>query len=169
MNPLIQGLFKKFREEEDLLNIRDSDAFELFTASLILPDDLLSQVQMSDLLLDEGTIGIDVVALDVNGQLAWDADDVREICENAGKVEVTLHFIQAKQSASVSSTDVLNFGDTVRKFLQGKHSLPILAWMRWLRRLLRCLKTTQYALKVHPPYLCTLRLPHPNHPLRPNL
>ncbi|WP_406219747.1 AIPR family protein [Streptomyces decoyicus] len=120
MNPLIQGLFKKFREEEDLLNIRDSDAFELFTASLILPDDLLSQVQMSDLLLDEGTIGIDVVALDVNGQLAWDADDVREICENAGKVEVTLHFIQAKQSASVSSTDVLNFGDTVRKFLQGE-------------------------------------------------
>ncbi|MEU6300522.1 AIPR family protein [Streptomyces erythrochromogenes] len=120
MNPLIQGLFKKFREEEEILDIRDSDAFELFAASLILPDDILTQVQMSELLLDEGTIGIDIATLDVNGQIAWDADDVREICENAGKIEVNLHFIQAKQSASVSSTEVLNFGDIVRKFLQGE-------------------------------------------------
>jgi hypothetical protein len=120
MNPLIKGLFKKFREEEELTEISDSDAFELFAASLILPEDLIAQVQKSDLLLDQGAIGVDVIALDVNGQLAWDADDVKEICENAAKVEVNLHFIQAKQSASVSSPDILSFGDTVRKFLQGE-------------------------------------------------
>ncbi|MFF1722739.1 AIPR family protein [Streptomyces sviceus] len=119
MNPLIKGLFKKFREEEELIEISDADAFELFAASLILPEDLTSQVQKSDLLLDPGAIGVDVIALDVNGQLAWDADDVKEICDNAAKVDVSLHFIQAKQSASVSSTDILNFGDIVRKFLQG--------------------------------------------------
>ncbi|MFF5778465.1 AIPR family protein [Streptomyces virginiae] len=118
MNPLIKGLFKKFREEEELNEIGDADAFELFAATLILPEDLIAQVQKSDLLLDQGAIGIDVIALEVNGQLAWDVDDVREICENASKVEVGLHFIQAKQSASVSSTEILNFGDTVRKFLQ---------------------------------------------------
>ncbi|MFD4526028.1 AIPR family protein [Streptomyces sp. NPDC058470] len=120
MNPLIKGLFKKFREEEELTEISDADAFELFAASLILPEDLTSQVQKSDLLLDPGAIGIDVIALDVNGHLAWDVDDVKEICENAAKVDVSLHFIQAKQSASVSSTDVLNFGDTARRFLQGE-------------------------------------------------
>ncbi|GAB2911595.1 AIPR family protein [Streptomyces heilongjiangensis] len=120
MNPLIKGLFKKFREEEELIEISDADAFELFAASLILPEDLLSQVQKSDLLLDQGAIGVDVIALDVNGQLAWDADDVREICDNAAKVEVSLHFIQAKQSASVSSAEILSFGDTVRKFLQNE-------------------------------------------------
>ncbi|MEV7269291.1 AIPR family protein [Streptomyces bacillaris] len=120
MNPLIKGLFKKFREEEELTEISDADAFELFAASLILPEDLTSQVQKSDLLLDPGAIGVDVIALDVNGHLAWDVDDVKEICDNAAKVDVSVHFIQAKQSASVSSTDILNFGDTVRKFLQGE-------------------------------------------------
>ncbi|WP_427763748.1 AIPR family protein [Streptomyces sp. DSM 41931] len=120
MNPLIKGLFKKFREEEELIEINDADAFELFAASLILPEDLTSQVQKSDLLLDPGAIGVDVIALDVNGHLAWDVDDVKEICDSAAKVDVSLHFIQAKQSASVSSTDILNFGDTVRKFLQGE-------------------------------------------------
>ncbi|MFR9790516.1 AIPR family protein [Streptomyces sp. MB22_4] len=118
MNPLIQGLFKKFREEEELLEISNADAFELFAASLLLPEGLIAQVQKSDLLLDQGAIGIDIIALDVNGQLAWDADDVKDICENAAKVEVGLYFIQAKQSASISSTEILGFGDTVRKFLQ---------------------------------------------------
>ncbi|WP_405185523.1 AIPR family protein [Streptomyces albidoflavus] len=117
MNPLIQGLFKKFREEEELLKLKDSDAFELFTASLLLPDDLLSQVQKTDFLLDAGTTGIDVIALEVNGQLAWDADDVREICENTAKVEASLYFIQAKQSGTVSGSEILSFGETVRKFL----------------------------------------------------
>ncbi|MFG5723374.1 AIPR family protein [Streptomyces murinus] len=117
MNPLIQGLFKKFREEEELLKLKDSDAFELFAASLLLPDDLLSQVQKTDFLLDAGTTGIDVIALEVNGQLAWDAEDVREICENSAKVEASLYFIQAKQSGTVSGSEILSFGDTVRKFL----------------------------------------------------
>ncbi|WP_438313362.1 AIPR family protein [Streptomyces sp. HUAS TT3] len=120
MNPLIQGLFKKFREEEELLKLKDSDAFELFAASLILPSDLISQTQKSDLLLDKGTAGVDVIALEINGQLAWDVDDVKEICDATAKLEVSLHFIQAKQSGSVSGSEILNFGDTVRKFLKNE-------------------------------------------------
>jgi hypothetical protein len=117
VNPLVQGLFNKFRETEDLLKLRDADAFELFATSLILPDDLLAQAEKTDFLLDGGTTGIDVVALDINGQLAWDPSDARDFCEASGKIEVSLHFIQAKQSSSISSADILSFGDAVRKFL----------------------------------------------------
>jgi len=45
VNPLVQGLFNKFRETEDLLKLSDADAFELFATSLILPDDLLAQAR----------------------------------------------------------------------------------------------------------------------------
>jgi len=117
MNPLVQGLFNKFRETEELLQLTDADAFELFATSLILPDDLLAQAEKTDFLLDSGATGIDVVALDINGQLVWDPSDVKDICETSGKIEVSLHFIQAKQSSSISSSDILSFGDTVRKFL----------------------------------------------------
>lgn len=120
MNPLIQGLFKKFRESEELLELPDADAFELFAASLILTDDLLSQVEKTDLLLDTATLGIDVAVLEINGQLAWDPADVGELCESSHKIEVSIYFIQAKQSSSVSSAEILSFGDMVRKFLDNE-------------------------------------------------
>ncbi|GAA1887953.1 hypothetical protein [Actinomadura bangladeshensis] len=119
MNPLIRGLFKKFREEEELTALKDSDAFELFSAALILPDTVLSQAEMSDFLLDTGAIGIDVVALEANGRLVWDSEDVRSICEHASKIDVTLYFIQAKQSPSIVSAEILAFGEAVKKFLNG--------------------------------------------------
>jgi hypothetical protein len=129
MNPLVQGLFNKFRETEELLKLSDADAFELFSTSLILPDDLLAQAEKTDFLLDGGATGIDVVALDINGQLVWDPSDAKDLCEASGKIEVTLHFIQAKQSSSISSADILSFGDTVRKFLNnaGFEGYPRLA------------------------------------------
>lgn len=120
MNPLIQGLFKQFREAEELQKLNDSDAFEIFAASLLLPDELLAQAQKTDLLLDVDTIGIDVVALEINGQLAWDDDDVKDLCESSAKIDVSLHFIQAKQSANVSSSEILGFGDIVRRFLRNE-------------------------------------------------
>lgn len=85
MNPLVQGLFNKFRETEELLKLNDTDAFELFAAALILPDDLLDQAEKTDFLLDGGTIGIDVVVLDINGQLAWDSSDAKETLRSVRK------------------------------------------------------------------------------------
>ncbi|MET9001463.1 AIPR family protein [Amycolatopsis sp. NPDC004169] len=121
MNPLIQGLFSKFREAEELDKLSDSDAFELFAASIMLPDDLLSQAAKTDFLLDPGTTGIDVAVLEINGQIAWDESDVHEICATSSKLEVTVHFLQAKQSTAVSSVEVLNFGDTARRCLNNDH------------------------------------------------
>ncbi|WP_433419783.1 AIPR family protein [Microtetraspora malaysiensis] len=117
MNPLIKGLFKKFRETEELSALEEADAFELFSATLILPDELMSQSEKTDFLLDAGSIGIDIIALEINGQLARDTDDVREICGQASQIDVSLYLIQAKQSASISSVDILGFGDTAKKFL----------------------------------------------------
>lgn len=117
MNPLIQGLFNEFRRTQELEVLKVSDAFELFAASLILPDELLAQTQMTDLLLDASTIGIDVAVLEVNGQMIWDSADVAELCGAVARVEASVHFIQAKQSANISSSEILGFGDVVTRFL----------------------------------------------------
>jgi hypothetical protein len=121
LNPLIQGLFNEFRRTQELEDVKDSDAFELFAASLMLSDELLSQVQMTDLLLDAATLGIDIAILEINGQLAWDSEDVHELCEPSAKIEVSVHFIQAKQSASITSSEILGFGDVVTRFLNNEH------------------------------------------------
>jgi AIPR protein len=121
VNPLLQGLFKKFRETEELHSLKESSAFELFAASLVLSNDLLAQAERTDFLLDSNTIGIDVIAFEINGQLAWDAADVTDLCEASKRIESSIHFIQAKQSASVSSSEILSLGDTVRRFLNNQN------------------------------------------------
>jgi hypothetical protein len=117
LNPLIAGLFDEFLKREELDQLSDSDAFELFVANLVLGDDLFTQVEATDLLLDNSTIGVDVAVLEVNGQVVWDEGDTDHICEAAKRLDVALHLIQAKRSASVDSAQLLNSGDIAKKVL----------------------------------------------------
>ncbi|UOQ58765.1 AIPR family protein [Leucobacter allii] len=119
MDPLLSGLFKKFKESNELGDVSDSDAFEMFAAKLVLRDDLTDQVTLSELLLDPSTPGIDVALLEVNGELVRDESDAREICSGTGKLVVALHFVQAKTSTNIHSPEILNMGDVVRRTLTG--------------------------------------------------
>lgn len=120
MDPLIAGLFKNFRENNELLDMKDSDAFELFVATLLFRDDLLDQVDMTDLLLDNGTLGIDLALLEVNGELISDPTEVADVCSNKRQLEVVLSLTQVKTSAAVDSAQILNFGDAVQKVLNNE-------------------------------------------------
>jgi hypothetical protein len=123
MNPLIAGLFAEFRKREELDELTEADAFELFVANLVLGDDLFSQAAATDFLLDQDTIGVDVAVLEVNGQVVWDQDDVDDICEGARRLDVTVHLIQAKRSASIDTAQMLNFGDVAKKVLNNDPAL----------------------------------------------
>ncbi|WP_280349990.1 AIPR family protein [Nocardia abscessus] len=120
MDPLIKGLFKEFRETQELLDMRESDAFELFVATLLLRDDLLDQIDMTDLLLDPGTIGIDLALLEVNGELVAGPTEVSAVCDSKRSLEVTLTLMQVKTSTSVNTSEILNFGDAIKKVLSNE-------------------------------------------------
>lgn len=121
MNPLLQGLFKEFCTAEGLEKVsKEPAAFELFATTLILPNDLLTQAEKTDFLLDPGTVGVDIVAFELNGRLVWDVSDVVDICEATKRIDASIHFVQAKQSNSISSAEILNVGDTVRRFLENE-------------------------------------------------
>ncbi|MFI9638011.1 AIPR family protein [Nocardia sp. NPDC051929] len=120
MDPLIKGLFKEFRETQELLDMRESDAFELFVATLLLRDDLLDQIDMTDLLLDPGTLGIDLALLEVNGELVAGPTEVSAVCDSKRSLEVTLTLMQVKTSTSVNTSEILNFGDAIKKVLSNE-------------------------------------------------
>ncbi|MET7949430.1 AIPR family protein [Micromonospora sp. NPDC005324] len=120
MEPLIKGLFKEFRSTHELLAMSESDAFELFIATLLIRDDVLDQVGMTDLLLDPSTIGIDLAFLEVNGELVTQRSDVATVCANKSSLRVVLTLIQVKASTNVSSAEILNFGDAVKKVLSNQ-------------------------------------------------
>lgn len=120
MDPLIKGLFRKFRQDHALETMRESDAFELFIAALILRDDLLDQFDMTDLLLDQNTIGVDLALLEVNGEIVTSPAEIASVCDNKNAIDVLLTLVQVKSSAHVSSKEILNFGDIAQKVVSGK-------------------------------------------------
>lgn len=122
MDPLIRGLFKQFREGQGLERMREDDAFELFAASLLFRDDLLDQVELSDLLMDNSTPGVDIVLLEINGQIIAGADDVDDLCAGRPTLDVSLHVLQAKTSTSIDSAQILNMGDIVERLCSGSAS-----------------------------------------------
>ncbi|CAM4056346.1 AIPR family protein [Janibacter anophelis] len=119
MNPLVRGLFERFIESEELQSVSESDAFELFAASLGLPDGLIAQAPLTDFSLDPGAPGVDVAVMEVNGQLVRDEEDLDGVASASGRLEVALQFMQIKRSPSIDSPQILNSGDIVKKFLNG--------------------------------------------------
>lgn len=120
MNPLINGLFSSFKETQELGGMSDSDAFELFSGSLALDESILDQTQLTDLLLDPGTPGVDMVIIQVNGDVLNDESDVDELASSSNRLDVHITFLQAKNSASVDTTEILNIRDIVQRFLEGE-------------------------------------------------
>ncbi|GAA4399427.1 AIPR family protein [Tsukamurella soli] len=118
MDPLIRGLFKAFRTSNELTQIKESDAFEVFVGALLLHDDILTQTELSDLLLDEGTIGVDIAILEVNGEVVSEPSQVSALCEGRNNIDVSLSLIQAKMSSTIDSSQVLNFGDIATKVVK---------------------------------------------------
>lgn len=120
MNPLISGLFQQFIESEELESLSEDDSFELFSASLALPAGLVSQAPLTDFRLDPGTPGVDVVVLEVNGQLVRDVADIEEVAQSSARLDVVLQIVQVKRSSSIDSTQILNTGDVAKRFLNGE-------------------------------------------------
>lgn len=119
MDLLLKGLLKNYVASEELSELSDADAFEAFSASIAFPGAIASQVGATDLLLDSGLPGIDSILLDVNGEVVWDVNDVDSACSPGGTVEVSIHFLQAKYSEKIDSSQILNFGAEVVSFLNG--------------------------------------------------
>ncbi len=122
MDLLVRGLLKNYVASEELGYLSDADAFEVFASWLAFPVGVVSQVRASDLLLDPGTPGIDAILMDINGEVVWDAHDVDEACSSGANIEVSLHFLQAKYSEKVDSSQMLNFGAEVVDVLSGNVS-----------------------------------------------
>lgn len=120
MNPLVRGLFQQFIDSDELSSLSEADAFELFSASLALPSAIISQAPLTDFRLDPGTPGVDIALLEVNGQLVRDVNDMEEIASESARLDVGLQFIQAKQSPNVSTPELLNSGDVIKRVLNGE-------------------------------------------------
>ncbi|MGW0026839.1 AIPR family protein [Rhodococcus sp. NPDC003383] len=117
MDPLISGLLGNFRKEYELQEMNEADAFELFIAVHLFREDILDQVELTDLLLDENVIGVDLALLEVNGAIVASPAEVEEICKKSNSLDVRLELTQVKRAPKVHTAEILSFGDIAEKIL----------------------------------------------------
>ncbi|KWX71972.1 AIPR family protein [Paenibacillus jilunlii] len=129
--PVINARFKQFREQHDLLEVKDGLAFEHFVNFNVFfahnPEPFLGNSDFLDLCSVGGSndLAIDGLAIKLNGAFVRDKDDVSTILERNKKASVEFIFIQSKYKEKFEMGEFNNFTSGVRDFLSEEHLQPM--------------------------------------------
>lgn len=131
VEPIINARFKKYRESNGLTNMSDGDAFERFVNHAIFtshqPDAFSSDSELLDKICIGGhdDMGIDGLAVKLNGLLVRDEQDVKDILSKFKRATVEFIFVQSKYKPFFDKGELNNFVDGVRDFLSENHRMPM--------------------------------------------
>lgn len=128
--PMIKARINSFKHSHSLNGAKDDVLFELFVNDTIIrshqPDLSISE----DALLDECSVGgaddmgIDGLAIKVNGSFVSTKQDVDEIIELNKDISVEFIFIQSKNKDKLDAGEYGKFADGIIDFLSEEHHEP---------------------------------------------
>ncbi|NDV67511.1 AIPR family protein [Dysgonomonas sp. 25] len=130
LEPIINAKFKKFREQLELNDIADGNAFEKYVNYVILsshqPDAFNGDNELLEKVNVGGThdMGIDGIAIKLNGLLIRDLAEAKDLVKRFPRVSVEFIFIQSKYKSDFDKGEFNNFADGVREFLSEKQRQP---------------------------------------------
>jgi len=131
MEPIIKQKLDKFCEKMDLKNMQEGSAFERFVNYSILighqPDAFNGDSELFDTVNVGGgqDMGIDGIAIKVNGLLVRSLKETQDLIEKMRDIEAEFIFIQAKTSEHFDKGDFLKFTHGVKEFLSEKQMQPV--------------------------------------------
>lgn len=107
------------------LNITEiNDKFEVFSSYSIISKEYEETFDIEQVWLGDSSMGIDGIAILVNGRLIEDKDEIDDLIEINKYLDVTFIFIQSKTSTNFDSGDISNFIFGVSDFFEDKPKLP---------------------------------------------
>lgn len=125
MDRITESLVDEFSKEYDIEKLSQDKKFEALTAHLLVGRVLGENFDFDDVLCAGGNdLGIDAIAIIVNGQIVTHPDEVEEIAQKNGYLEVKFVFVQAETSANFDGQKLGNFTDGIKEFFAEKATLP---------------------------------------------
>lgn len=130
LEPIINAKFKKYRDQLELNNISDGVAFEQFVNYVILrshhPDAFNGDSELQEKVNVGGTqdMGIDGIAIKLNGLLIRDIAEAKDLVNKFPRVAIEFIFIQSKYKSNFEKGEFNNFSDGVREFLSENQRQP---------------------------------------------
>lgn len=125
MDRITKSYLEKFREEQSLGSISEADAFEHFSNFCIVSALYEEEFDVSAVrVAGEGDLGIDGLAILVNGVLVDSKEVAEDLLKMNGFLDVEFVFVQAKTSSVFHGEQIVSFFDGVDEFFAEHPTLP---------------------------------------------
>ncbi len=116
MDLITKSCVKEFLATNEIESVSESTDFEKFASFCVVANDYSGSFDAGDILTDDGTQGIDAIAMIVNGRLVDDVDEIRDLLDANGFLEVVFDFIQTKSTSKFEGSEIGNFTFSVKEF-----------------------------------------------------
>ena len=125
MNQLIRSYVDAHKKEYALDDYDLDKQFEHFINKCIVNRATIDRFNPEDVMTEKGEIGIDGVAIILNGQLVIDLDTCRTIYRKQSKVNAKFIFIQSKTSDNFDGGKINTFFKGIKHFFEPDGERPV--------------------------------------------
>ena len=137
MDRITTSYVEAFRKEQSLPLGDAATTFEHFANYCILSDSYDEEFDVSDLHTGGGSdLTLDGTAIIVNGVVVTEIEEIEDLLNTNGFLDVRFIFIQAKTSSSFSGEEIGSFGEGVLEFFAENPVLPMSERIVHLRELM---------------------------------
>jgi hypothetical protein len=117
VNKIVEAILAEFSKENGIEKLSEDKRFEYLTSYLTIRRHFSRALDLEDVVVGEGgDIGVDAIAIVVNGALMTDVDQVQEMLDQNGYIEATFIFVQAERSPNFDGSKIGNIGTGLRDF-----------------------------------------------------
>ena len=124
MNQIVASFLGTHIEEYEIQSFSKEDAFEHFINRLVVNKYTTERFDPSDVMTNAGEIGLDGIAIVINGMLINDNDELEEALSLSGTPDVKFVFIQSKTSENFDGDEIGTFCFGVKCFFESKENRP---------------------------------------------
>jgi hypothetical protein len=125
MDRITKQFLTEFIVQQDLNTLAESTAFEHFCGALLGSSHVGESVDSEDIAVGAGgDCGIDCIAVVANGSLITEPEEVRDLCDLNGYLDVSFIFVQSETSSGFDTQKIGQFAFGVRDFLSETPKLP---------------------------------------------
>ena len=125
MDKVTESLLAEFSNEHSIEGLIESKRFEHFAAFVMIRGEHSESFDTHDVVVGDddttyggGDTGIDAIAIIANGVLVTDLDELDELIERAGYLDVTFIFVQSETSSHFEGGKIGTFGEGVVDFFR---------------------------------------------------
>ena len=116
LDPITQDLVDKFVASESLDKLDPAAQFERFVDFSVVSTEQSDTFDVEDVSAPDNEMGIDGLAVIVNGALVTTPEQVSDLAKRNGYIETTFIFVSAKRSAKFPEATISNIAMAVADF-----------------------------------------------------